>query len=504
MVTPHLPLKAVEQYKKLAYRQYPLYHWTISHLPNASMEVGKRLAWHTFERARKQVPAYRRFLAEQGFVDTRYSSFAEQFASIPPTDKNNYVRVFSTAERCVDGCIPAQQVIVDESSGSTGLPYNWVRSKVEVDYTRRVCSYFLRHALSGEPLFVINAFSMGAWATGITMSAALEHNGIVKSCGPDVAKILHTLRFFGPHYQYLISGYPPFLKHLLDCAEVQGFDWRSYRLVAMVGGEGMSECLRAYLLSRFDKVLSGYGASDLEIGVAAESDLSISIRRLMEQRDSVRHALLGDEQRAPMLFQYNPLDHYIETNADSELLVTINRPLLSPRIRYNIKDEGGIISYEEMSSKLRDAGVELHALLPKGATKPHLPFVYVFGRRDSTLSYMGANIYPEDVEAGLLSDRDLAGRLGAFCMELVEEQATGEVHPCIHVEVTEGLPSDDMAQALQQLVRTKLCELSADFRQAMHEDRSVGQLRLELHMAGAGPFAEMSQRIKRRYVLRHT
>ncbi len=502
MFTPQLPLKAVDQYKKLAYRNYSLYHWTISHLPNASMEIGKRLAWHAFERARKQVPAYSRFLAEQGFVDTEHASFAEQFASIPATDKNNYVRVFSTAERCVDGCIPAEQVIVDESSGSTGLPYNWVRSKIEVEYTRRVCSYFLRHALSGEPLFVINAFSMGAWATGITMSAALEQNGIVKSTGPDVEKILHTLRFFGPHYQYLITGYPPFLKHLLDCAGVQGFDWSGYRLVAMVGGEGMSECLRAYLLSRFEKVLSGYGASDLEIGVAAESDLSICIRRLMEQRADVRYALLGDEQRAPMLFQYNPLDHYIETNADSELIVTINRPLLSPRIRYNIKDEGGIISYEEMSTKLLGVGVDMHALLPKGATKPHLPFVYVFGRRDSTLSYMGANIYPEDVEAGLLSNHDLASRLGAFCMELVEEKATGEVRPCIHVEVTEGLPSDEMANALQQMVRNKLYELSADFRQAMREDQSVGQLRIELHMGGEGPFAEMSQRIKRRYVIR--
>jgi len=503
MFTTQLPLVAVDQYKKLAYRNYPLYHWTISHLPNASGKVGMHMAWHAFEQARRQVPAYGRFLAEQGFVETRHGSIAEQFASIPATDKNNYVRVFSTSERCVGGRIPAEQVIVDESSGSTGLPYNWVRSKAEVEYTRRVCSYFIRHALSGMPLFVINAFSMGAWATGITMSAALESNGIVKSTGPDVEKILHTLRFFGPHYQYMITGYPPFLKHLLDYADAQGFDWTGYRLVATVGGEGMSECLRTYLLDRFEKVLSGYGASDLEIGVAAESDLSISIRRLMEQRSDVRYALLGDEQRAPMLFQYNPLDHYIETNADSELIVTINRPILSPRIRYNIKDEGGIISFDEMRTKLQSVGMDMQTLLPKGATRPHLPFVYVFGRRDSTLSYMGANIYPEDVEAGLLSNHDVASRLGAFCMELVEDSNTGDVRPCVHVEVIEGLPSDELTGTLQQMVRNKLCELSADFRQAMREDRSASELRIELHMAGQGPFAEMSQRIKRRYVMRH-
>src|SRR5258708_1820576 len=282
---------------------------------------------------------------------------------------------------------------------------------------------------------------MGAWATGITMSAALEQNGIVKSTGPDVEKILHTLRFVGPHYQYLISGYPPFLKLLLDYADAQGFDWTGYRLVAMVGGEGMSECLRAYLLGRFEKVLSGYGASDLEIGVAAESDLSIGIRRLMEQRDDVRHALLGDEQRAPMVFQYNPLDHYIETNADSELLVTITRPILSPRIRYNIKDEGGIISFEQMHAHLRSVGMEMQALLPKGTTRPHLPFVYVFGRRDSTLSYMGANIYPEDVEARILSNHEVASQLGAFSRKLAEDNNTCELLPSTHLDGTDRLPS---------------------------------------------------------------
>jgi phenylacetate-CoA ligase len=100
----------------------------------------------------------------------------------------------------------------------------------------------------------------------------------------------------------------------------------------------MSEHLRQHLLRRFEKILSGYGASDLEVGIAVESDLTIAIRKMIIERPEVRHALLGDEQRHPMLFQYNPLDHYVETNADSELIVTITRPLLSPRIRYNIKD----------------------------------------------------------------------------------------------------------------------------------------------------------------------
>ena len=65
MLPTQLSLNGVDQFKKLAYRHYPLYHWTISHLPNASGEVGLHMAWRAFERARRQVPAYSHFLTEQ-------------------------------------------------------------------------------------------------------------------------------------------------------------------------------------------------------------------------------------------------------------------------------------------------------------------------------------------------------------------------------------------------------------------------------------------------------
>lgn len=504
MFTPRVTLNAVDQLENLTYHNYALYKWMLSHVPANINQLGIQMAWRAFERARREVPAYSHFLSQQGFAGNRHGSLVERFSDIPETDKNKYIRAFPTAERCVGGQIPAQHVIVDESSGSTGLPYNWVRSQAEVDHTRRACSYFHRYYFGNESLFVINAFSMGAWATGVTMGAALQPNGVVKSTGPDVEKILYTLRFFGPTYRYLITGYPPFLKHLLDYADAQGFDWTGYRLIATVGGEGMSENLRRYLLRRFEKVFSGYGASDLEIGVAGENDLSVRIRQLIEQRDDVRHLLLGDEHRLPMLFQYNPLDHYIETNTDRELVVTINRRLLSPRVRYNIKDEGGVLTFEDVCTRLPMAGIDITTVLPQGAPLMRLPFVYVFGRRDSTISYMGANIYPEDVEAGLLASHEHARRIGAFCMELVEESRTGEIRPCIHIEVMDGPLSEELACTLQRTLREKLYKVNADFRQAVHEDQSAGELKIALHRPGQGPFAQMDGRIKRRYIIEHS
>ena len=59
--------------------------------------------------------------------------------------------------------------------------------------------------------------------------------------------------------------------------------------------------------------------------------------------------------------------------------------------------------WTEMSTFVRRAcGADPQTLLPPG---PHgryaLPFVYVFGRADFTLSYYGANIYPENIAVGL-------------------------------------------------------------------------------------------------------
>ena len=76
----------------------------------------------------------------------------------------------------------------------------------------------------------------------------------------------------------------------------------------------MTEELRDVLLARFTSVYSGYGATDIEIGMAGESPVSIAVRRLARARPDIRRALFGTDARLPMVFQYNPLIHYLEVN----------------------------------------------------------------------------------------------------------------------------------------------------------------------------------------------
>jgi phenylacetate-CoA ligase len=255
------------------------------------------------------IPAYRDLLLRSGLLLENGQVKARGLVDFPETSKQNYAGCYDEASRCPDGRMYRPGVIVDESSGSTGRPYNWVRGPQELKAIYRSVAGYVSLAFPGEKLFVINAYSMGAWATGTTTGNALSRIAMVKNTGPDLEKIIDTLVHFGPGYDYIVTAYPPFLKHLRDRLDAAGFDWERYRLRGMVGGEGMTEALRDYLEERFEQVRSGYGASDLTIGIAAETNFTVWLRKQLAADRELRRELLGPaEQRLPMIFHYNPLE----------------------------------------------------------------------------------------------------------------------------------------------------------------------------------------------------
>jgi len=220
---------------------------------------------------------------------------------------------------------------------------------------------------------------------------------MVKNTGPDLDKIVDTITHFGPRYNYLVAAYPPFLKDLRDRLDTDGFDWGSYKLHGMVGGEGMTEALRDYLEERFVTVLSGYGASDLTIGIGGESRLTVWLRDQIVADPALRAAVLGpDESRIPMIFQYNPLETYLETDDDGELLCTLNSTaVLSPKLRYNIGDEASLMDFPDLEHLIRSHPAHREGMQRAQAVdRMRLPLLFLYGRKDSTVSFMGANNLP--------------------------------------------------------------------------------------------------------------
>jgi phenylacetate-coenzyme A ligase PaaK-like adenylate-forming protein len=468
----------------------------------------ERAAW----RAARNVPAYRQFLEDAG-VHSRSLFPLGILGRLPETDKRSYVDRFGLIERCVDGMVPYPGTTIDESSGSTGTPYNWIRGQREREVAHRNIGFFARYAFGTGPLVTINAFSMGAWAAGFNMSLGMMRHGIVKSVGPDIDKILSTLSYLGPSYRFLISGYPPFLKHLLDEGDRRGFAWSSYEVHALVGGEGMTEELRDLLLVRFRSVFSGYGATDIEIGMAGESPVSIAIRRLARARPDVREAMFGRDSRLPMVFQYNPLIHFLEANDEHEVVCTVSRlDLLAPRIRYNVHDEGGLVDFHTAAATLRRFGFDIATLgsVPETAG-PHgalpwvrpipLPFLWVHGRRDATISVMGSNIYPEDIETIVYRDAELVPLLHSFLLSVTDDE-TGMPRPVVALELTDLAGVDDSWRAhMSDRLRDGLRDLNIDYRSSIAEFPAAMQPIVETYGSGDGPFAADATRIKQRRIV---
>ncbi len=479
--------------------------------PRILVGIGRLRAERAAWRAARQVPAYRRFLQDAA-IDPDVLVPLGILGRLPETDKRSYVDRFAMLERCVGGRVPYVGTTIDESSGSTGTPYDWIRGSRERMVAHRNIGFFARYAFGTEPLVTINAFSMGAWAAGFNMSLGMMRHGIVKSTGPDLDKILSTLRRLGPGFRFLISGYPPFLKHLLDEGDATGFPWSDYRMHALVGGEGMTEELRDLLLTRFDSVFSGYGATDIEIGMAGESPVSIAVRRLARARPEIQAELFGDDPRLPMVFQYNPLIHFLEVNEDRELVCTVSRlDLLSPRVRYNVHDQGGIVDFATVQRVLARHGYDIARLgdesevagprgpLPWARPIP-LPFAWVHGRRDATVSVMGANIYPEDVEAVVYGDSQVAPRLHSFLLSVVDDE-TGTPRPEISLELTDldGI-DDDWRAARGESFTTGLAALNMDFRSSVGEFPTAMRPLVRTYPLGEGPFQFDRNRIKQRRI----
>jgi phenylacetate-CoA ligase len=134
-----------------------------------------------FFKAKTKCPAYIDFLGQSGYSETKRWKLAD----LPVMTKENYVRKYSIESRCYGGKIPASGVVIDESSGSSGLPNNWVRSPEEREDVKRILqlNYHLLYRDSG--CILLNCFALGPWATGMNVSMSLVDVGILKSIGPD-------------------------------------------------------------------------------------------------------------------------------------------------------------------------------------------------------------------------------------------------------------------------------------------------------------------------------
>jgi phenylacetate-CoA ligase len=465
----------------------------------------EQAALELFHAVVDSVPAYRAFLAEQG-IDSSAIRTVEDFRSIPQSSKKNYILQHSLAERCRDGRLENCDMIA-ASSGSTGKPTFWPRFfSDELQIATRFEQIFHDsfRADSRRTLAIV-CFSLGTWVGGMYTSSCCRYLAskgypiTLITPGNNKEEIYRVVQELGGDFeQVVLLGYPPFLKDVIDGGISRGIAWQEYQIKLVMAGEVFSEEWRSLVGERmgsqnpcYDSA-SLYGTADAGV-LANETPLSICIRRFLAGNPDAARSLFG-ESRLPTLAQYDPYSRFFESDGRSLIFSGDNGV---PLLRYNILDTGGIVPYEAMLAFLAEWGYDpLGELRQQGerGMRP-LPFVYVFGRSDFTVSYFGANIYPENVTVGLEQPHISASVTGKFVLEVGEDadrnrvlSVTVELAPT--VEASEALEMAISDSLVKQLLR-----LNSEFANYVpHEYRRP---RVSLRAAGDPEYFPIG--VKHRY-----
>jgi phenylacetate-CoA ligase len=169
-----------------------------------------------------------------------------------------------------------------------------------------------------------------------------------------------------------------------------------------------------------------------------------------------------------------------------------------PLVRYHIADDGGLVTYEDMVRFCRRHDFDPLAGLEAGREAVALPFVYVFGRSLFTVSYFGANVYPENVTVALERPDVSAWVTGKFVLEVVSGEDE-ERHLRVVVELAPGETAEPGRSArLADGILAELRHLNSEF--ANYVPAAYQRPLVELRPAGDP--ADFPAGVKHRYTRR--
>jgi len=495
----------------------------MSRIPSGShAKRGEKYALGVVEAALRRTRAYPDYIKCEGLSVDAVSDMSA-FRRLPVIDKRLYVDRYPLSDLALDGS-PSSAYTIEKSSGHSGGSYYWLRLAEE----DAIFPQYLEHAfvqfykIDTMPTLVLITLALGTWTSGEKMAQALRQVAAsgkypltVMAPGTNVEEILEIVADIGALYaQTIIVGYPPFVKTVIDEGTRRGLDWPSLHVKIGLGGEGYSEPWREHMASVIGvdpdadllAVSGGYGAADVGMSIGREYAATVMIRKLCVAKPDLARDLFsvrnGQSGMLPNLLQYNPASCYIEEVGD-ELVFTALSGI--PLVRYNIHDNGGVITFDRAMEILGDHGCDLYGELARRGYGPEqvwkLPFFYVYGRTDGTVSIVGANVFPQNIQAVLSESRDqdiVTFKLAVETTPSFSQRLVISLEHNAH-ELSEEQETALSADYYKKLVDGLRCT-NADFRDAHDDNPEAADPIVRVHARGTGPFAE-HRGIKYRYTV---
>jgi len=440
------------------------------------MNERKKQMLDLFHRASQFVPAYKDFLRKHKVQPEKIKTL-EDFQQVPRIDKKNYLKHYSFEKLHWEGSFKKSSVLT-ATSGSTGEPCYFARNDQIDRQSSIIHELFLNNTTVNpkEPTLVIVGFGMGVWIGGLITYQAFKIIGensypiSIITPGSNKEEIFKVLDKIAPHFsQVILTGYPPFIKDVLDEASDRGIKIKKLNIKLLFATEMFTEKFRDYVSKKVGisnpllQTTNIYGSADIGT-MAHETPLSILVRRITLKNKKLFNNLFPSTNKIPTLVQYIPSFINFESQ-DNEILLTGNSSI--PLIRYAIGDQGGVFSFDELNNKLFSSGISLYKEAKNvGIEKKiyQLPFVYIYERSDMSTKLYGAVIYAEYITVGLQNNGIQKYITGKFSMFTKHDKNQNEYLE-INIELKPGITESDwLVERVTNSVVNSLLKKSAEYK----------------------------------------
>lgn len=450
------------------------------------------MALMLFHEMVKRVPAYQKFLTENKITANKIKT-TKDLENVPWIDKENYLKKHRLADLCWDGKIRAP--IISASSGSSGTPFFWPRSfNIEIE-TNYVYELFLKYIFEIDQYrtLLISGFSMGIYIGGtFTLNCCMRiakkgYPLTVLTPGINKEEILRSVENLASSFeQIILCGYPPFIRDILDDGEKRGINWAKMNLKFFFASECLSEEFRSYIYGKvgikpreyFFSSMNLYGTADAAI-MGHETPLGIFVRKLFSESRKRCLEFFGTNY-VPSLNQYYPFFKHIQIENGEVVLSSYNCEI--PLLRYNIHDKGNIIPFNQILKITRSFGYSEREI-EKATGRPlwRLPYVYLYGRSDLSVTLYGLNVYTENIKAALETEELIDLTTGKFVMETKNREKDQSQYLLIHVELRDGVkPSVELEKKFQKTIIGTLRKVNSEYNHLYQSIKAKAHPEVEL------------------------
>lgn len=405
------------------------------------------------------VPAYKDFLSKTLYFQEN-NDFS--FNKLPVTNKSNYINKYKESKLTYQPIY--KMYAIESSSGYSGKNHYWFRDKKQdIEVQKYMENLVYEFKLQNKKFLLINTFTLGLWVTGEKLSRMFKnlsqkkyYDFTVASVGSDYDQTIELFNLFYSYYDEIVfAGYPPFLKDILETLSLKKYKG-NIKISLFSGGESFSEGWRVYmktLITRMGlecgQVISVYGAADININIGFETEISIELRKLLKEKPELINKITGyNTNILPSVLQYNPLNLYIESVKD-HLTFTCSGGI--PLIRYDIQDKGTVVSTQKVFKILKDNGLDII----NKVNFINLPFLFVFGRHDGTISINGINIYVELLHEIMTREDIIHIHTGKYRMFKEDDEDTGSKF-VVEVEIKNGKQNE--ISSLEEFLSREILE----------------------------------------------